>query len=430
MPDPTVPLVAAAAAADAAAAAALAEEGTIGGGNHGSSAEAPPPTTKKPSLDPLEGLRGVGSLCIVLYHFLSGFTPMAADVAQYPVYAPELTSVVTLFFVISGFTLACVYDSPPPAWPFLKKRVARLVPVYYLSLLPALPSFYIYTQTPALTAATTLLMAQSLVVPNEGWNLPLWQVSAFAFTYPFFPPVLRRLKTWSTRALRTSLVVLMVVNVVVVVIAMQILPLAGLNVGVLHRWAPFRLPQFIAGVAAGLLAQRGDITGASWKGDAITAALTLSSLVICPVIVHLSPMLGRVAPMWDFLNTVLEYVLTPVHCLWLIALTSGDCKALTRRIMASRPLKLLGEISYSIYCLHAPILYLAAWAVKGQGVTREALPLVLEPNTGIMGYFFFPPWAIVPIVVAVILPVAYAINVAFERPSRSWLNRVLSSSGK
>lgn len=85
----------------------------------------------KPSLAVLDGLRGVGAICIVLYHFFSGFTPTAAQVDKYPIYAPEFTSVVTLFFVISGFTLTCVYNTngpPPAALAFFRKRVALMAP--------------------------------------------------------------------------------------------------------------------------------------------------------------------------------------------------------------------------------------------------------------------------------------------------------------
>ena len=379
----------------------------------------------KPSLDAIDGLRGVGSLCILLYHFLSGFTPETSNVAAYPVYAPELTSVVTLFFVISGFTLTVVYNTgaePPPALSFLKKRVARLAPVYYFSLLPALPSFYVYTSTPALTAATTLLMAQSLVVPNEGWNMPLWQVSAFAFSYPFFPCVLGWLRTWSTQALARSLWALTVLNVIVVLVAMQLLPLLQLNVGILHRWVPLRLPQFFAGIAAGLVAQRGGVlSGVSVKADAIALALATSALVMCPIAVRLSPMFTSLGfPTWDFYDTLAEYIVTPVHCVWLIALSSPDCSALSRRFLASPPLKFLGDISYCIYCIHAPILYLSAWAVRGRGVSYAALPLVLEPNTGISGSFCFPPWAILPLLV-VIVGCASAAHFAVEKPSRKAL---------
>lgn len=167
-----------------------------------------------PVLAPLDGLRGVGAICIVLYHFFSGFTPTAAEVAHYPVYAPEFTSVVTLFFVISGFTLTCVYNkgggdaAPVGAVAFMQKRVARMAPVYYASLLPALPSFYVYvtgTTERAVVGVLTLLWAQAIIVRSSGWNMPLWQASAFAFTYLFFPPALARLRTWSSAALRRAI---------------------------------------------------------------------------------------------------------------------------------------------------------------------------------------------------------------------------------
>lgn len=122
---------------------------------------------------------------------------------SYPLYAPEFTSVVTLFFVISGFTLTCVYNQPLhekeggaapespshpspyrpiPLRPFLVKRLARLAPVYYFSLLFSLPIFIEYNRhTPehqmVWCIIPTLLGIQSLVVPYVGWNLPVWQVS-------------------------------------------------------------------------------------------------------------------------------------------------------------------------------------------------------------------------------------------------------------
>jgi peptidoglycan/LPS O-acetylase OafA/YrhL len=381
-----------------------------------------------PRLDALDGLRGVGALCIVLYHFFSGFTPTADRVlaSGYPVYAPEFTSVVTVFFVVSGFTLTCVNsERPPPVRAFLSKRIARLAPVYYASLLPALPSFYVYTTAvaqQAFVASTTLLWLQSLIVPNEGWNTPLWQASAFAFTYPFFLPALARMKTWTTRTLRTSLIVFMVVNVIVVASTAMLLPRMHVNVGVLHRWAPFRLPQFFSGIAAGLLAQRGDITHPTVKADVITAALATSALVLCPLAVHYHPMLPAIGiDTWDAYDTWAEYLWTPVHALWLMALTSPACGGFTKRVFASAPFRFLGEISYSLYCFHAPVLFLAAWAVAGKGVNAAALPLVQDPATGIIGYFFFPPWAILPLLVVIII-VAIAVYYSIERPSRQLLN--------
>lgn len=83
-------------------------------------------------------------------------------------------------------------------------------------------------------------------------------------------------------------------------------------------------------------------------------------------------------------------------------------------------MRFLGEISYSIYCFHAPVIFLSAWAVVDRGVNYAALPLVKAPN-GTMGYFVFPPWAIIPLL-AVIILVATAVHYCIERPSRELLN--------
>ena len=178
----------------------------------------------------------------------------------------------------------------PPFSPRLS--IPPTAAVYYASLLPALPSFYVYVTTTlqgAVVSVLTLLWAQSIVVPNLNWNTPLWQASAFAFTYPFFPPALACLRTWSTTSLRRALVWLMLLNVAVVFGGFLVIARIGINIGVLHRWAPFRLPQFIAGICTGLLAQRGDIAHASVKADIVTAVLALSALVACPLLVRFHP---------------------------------------------------------------------------------------------------------------------------------------------
>jgi peptidoglycan/LPS O-acetylase OafA/YrhL len=61
----------------------------------------------------------------------------------------QFLSAVTLFFVISGFTLTVVYgdagalSSRDARRSFLWKRFARLGPIYYLSLLVALPQLLV-----------------------------------------------------------------------------------------------------------------------------------------------------------------------------------------------------------------------------------------------------------------------------------------------
>jgi len=393
----------------------------------------------KPDLESLDGLRGIGALCIVVYHFFGLLAPRN-DLVRYPVYAPEFMSVVTLFFLISGFTLANVYNKQGattsdaaqkprslPLMPFLIKRTARLLPVYYVSLLVALPTVTLYEtnkQQLAACYATTLLLAQSLVIPTVGWNLPLWQVSTFALLYATFPVSLTHLRCWTTRGLWRLIPALTVSTIVAVIIAMQILPRLGLPIAYLHRWAPFRVPQFVIGIATGLLAQRADatLTNPTRLVEACSAVLFFNCFVLCPLAVHYQVAFGGIGT-WDAYATTAEYVLVPVYAYWVLGLTTANCGGYTRHILTSASAKFLGEISYSLYCIHAPILYYSAWVVSG-GVTpyRTAQNATLQA-----ALFIIPAWGVIPILV-ICTVVAAAVHYLVERPSRDFINKLAGLS--
>ena len=77
----------------------------------------------------LNGLRGIAAIFVVIYHFPKDFKwhPQHAYLA------------VDLFFVISGFILSHVYGEALrtglPTGKFMKRRVVRLAPLYWLGLL-------------------------------------------------------------------------------------------------------------------------------------------------------------------------------------------------------------------------------------------------------------------------------------------------------
>lgn len=83
-------------------------------------------------------------------------------------------------------------------------------------------------------------------------------MSAFIFLYPFFPAALAYFRSWSTRGLRRLLPWTGVINTLLVLVGLAVCMATGLSMAVLHRWAPFRLPQFLLGIITGLLAQRPD----------------------------------------------------------------------------------------------------------------------------------------------------------------------------
>jgi hypothetical protein len=64
-----------------------------------------------PRLDALDGIRGLCSLWVVVGHLIEFWISNDGQ-GDFPVLALEYMSGVTLFFLISGFTLVVVYDRP------------------------------------------------------------------------------------------------------------------------------------------------------------------------------------------------------------------------------------------------------------------------------------------------------------------------------
>lgn len=388
-------------------------------------------------MTPINGLRGIGSLCIACYHYFILMAPTRSHLDDFPVFAPEFMSVVTLFFVISGFTLTSVYykddDSEKvPLKPFLVKRMSRLAPVYYFGLLIGLWPFIIYSPpfgSPAQIYACipiTLLWLQSLLVQTVGWDLPLWQASAFAFLYPCFPSALHYLKYWTTQGLSRLLGQLMVFNVVFVLCGVFVFSMAGISVGGIHREVLFRYPQFIMGIAAGLIAKRcSRITGVTWKAEACTSVLALSSLVICPILVATSPTaIG--GDTWDYYSVIAEFLVSPIHALWIIYLSHNDCRGVTRWFLQQPIVQWLGDISFSVYCIHAPLLWWAAWTIQGNGIGPDSLPYVTTPGTaGYTGLFVWSGYSFFPLLAVQVLFGA-ATHYLIENPMRDLLNHWLS----
>ena len=412
---------------------------------------------QQPDLRALDGLRGVAAVVVVVGHILTYFVPRAADWtrldtpsppppatgappgpaappafgggARYPAVGLEYLSPVTRFFVISGFTRVHVYEKPPRAgeppplstpaqrWQFYRKRVARLAPVYYAGLLLGVVPFVVtFLWAPGLLAIgfpVSLLGLQSLVLYNcQNWDGPLWTVSAFVFCYLLFPRLLQRMRKLSNSGLHVAAFGCAVLSAA---IGIGFTAGAGLNLGtIVHFFAPFRFPQFALGMAHGLLAQRVTLQHATLYAEAL-------SLLMAANIAACAGMTARMAPdvaytSWMIYCQLAEFLLPWFHSAWLWALTAAGGGGPTRALLSSRPLRALGDISYSLYCVHFPVLQWAVYAVA-HGVSFDAGPIKAIPR-GPMGFFAFPTYAIVPLL-AVAAAVAALVHQVLERPART-----------
>ncbi|KAJ3047218.1 hypothetical protein HK097_000116, partial [Rhizophlyctis rosea] len=326
--------------------------------------DSPPPPLKL-TLKPLNGIRGFAALFIVIGHIITFWVPTFAEIAagarRYAVDL-DILSAVSLFFVISGFTMVVVYDkergdrvAPLGEWKerkeFFVKRVARIAPVYYLALVVGLGQLIVYgTALDFYTIPVTLLMLQSLTYYGNGWSGPLWTVSAFVLQYLLFVFILQRMRTHQNRTHLYIIGICFILSVLIIVLWIQFL--GGWGIMFVHYFGIFRLPQFVIGMSFAFVGRR----------------VRLSRPVLWAEIVTVLLILNQVASAFNafpWYNFYMEFALPPVHGFWLMCLSQAAGKGPTSWALNTRIARFLGEISYSLYCLHWPVLNWVCWAFAG-----------------------------------------------------------------
>ncbi len=351
-------------------------------------------------LDFLDSVRACAALYVVLHHIWVTTYPDAAHPG--PGYLQWLAFgylAVSVFIVVSGFSLSIGparhgWRLRGGALTFFYRRAWRILPTYWAALI--LSSLVYGLVTPAQTGANVsakgtvvhALLLQDLVdspKPNGAfWSIAIeWQI------YFVFPLVLVLFRRWGA-------VVLLAV-VVPAVVAADALARTG---GVFAHLANLS-PEFLALFTFGVVASRVlavtpsaatrrvfvGVGGVGWGAFLLLAALVGATWVETHY----------------FWVTLLVGAATAA---WLASLVEGRPRMLSS-LLATRPLGSTGRFSYSLYCVHLPLLWLTwRFVVTPIGASTEA-----------------SFWMLLALGLPVALVGAYAFSRVFERPfltRRSW----------
>jgi len=299
------------------------------------------PVPTPPDLRALTTLRFLAALWVVLYtawpYLDVGFVPVAVTRGYLGVEA---------FFILSGFILSHVYleavgEKRFRYGGFLWARIARVYPLHLVTLfgmialgmaatVAGLSIDGSLTDWRALPAHLTMTHAWGLA-PGSAFNHPSWSISAEWFAYLSFPAF--ALVAWRLRnrpVLATALATAFALGLYA---AFQ--PLAGYALTeATFRWGALRIvPCFALGCALYLIHRRGGIPYA-----APVALLSGAAVLI-------SASLG----LWDAITVLAAGGLI---------LGLGSLDNARAGVFGSRVGVYLGEISYSIYMVFAPVLLL------------------------------------------------------------------------
>ena len=338
----------------------------------------------KPHYQLLDGLRGVAAILVVFYHIFEGFafaelTNGAGDGLITTLNHGHIA--VDFFFILSGFVISYAYDdrwAKMSTWQFFKRRLVRLHPMLVMGALIGVLAFAFvgFEKWDGTTAPTGWVMLAMLLtmfmipavpgVPYEvrgngemfPLNGPAWSLFFEYIGNVLYALVIRRLST-------------------------KILTILAVVLGCLHAW-------FFVGNVSGY-----DMVGVGWTIDDVnfwgglvrmlfpfTVGMLLArtfkphkvkgAFWICSVILvalfamPYIPSDGKVS-----LNSLYEVVCIAVifpAVVWLGA--CGMCGN-----VAAKASSLLGDISYPLYIVHYPVMYIFyAWLIEKKYYTLQSCP--------------------------------------------------------
>ena len=338
----------------------------------------------KPHYDLLDGLRGVAALMVIFYHVFEAFATSPIDQRFNHGYLA-----VDFFFILSGFVIGYAYDD---RWKtmttkdFIKRRLIRLHPMVVLGAVLGVIAFCIQgcekwdgTQVSISMVMLALLINLFLIpaVPGSGpeirgngemypLNGPSWSLFFEYIGNIMYALFIRRM---STKAL-TALVVLAGIGLA----SFAIFNFSGAgHLGVGWTMEEYNLIggflRVLFSFSIGLLMSR------VFKPIPVKGAFWICSLAI--VVLLSMPYVGNGEPLW--MNGIYDSVCAILIFPMLVYLgASGK----TTDKHSARICKFLGDISYPLYMVHYPLIYLYFGWVKKENLTfaeawPEALALVI-----------------------------------------------------
>jgi exopolysaccharide production protein ExoZ len=315
----------------------------------------------------MEGLRGLAVSLVFLVHYASLVEPWITQSTQLLALSHALHSIgntgVDLFFVLSGYLIyGTLIAREKPFGSFMARRIERIYPTFlvvfvlYLALSAVFPR---ESKLPDGAGPTAWYLLQNLLLlpgifPIEPLITVAWSLSYEVFYYLAIPLIIG-VASLRRRTARVRVRFFIAVALVMVL-------------GFLAWGGPVRLLMFVAGIFLFEALQAG-------FGKAGAGALGLLALI--------SGLLLMLVPFPFAGGLVLRVSLLAITFFVVCFVCLGNPGAGFSRAMTWRPLRWLGNMSYSYYLLHGLALKAAflalsiVWPAQGHSSTLFWLGLVL-----------------------------------------------------
>ncbi len=375
----------------------------------------------KPRYEILDGLRGVAAIIVLIFHLFETYSNgLPTQIINHGYLA------VDFFFVLSGFVVGYAYDDrwdKMSTWNFFKRRLVRLHPLLVFGTLLGAALFFISDGTPFPNVSSTslgmfllVLLMGCLMLPTplsmdiRGWQdvSPL-NGSAWSLMWEYVANIVYAL--FLRKCSRTMIAILTVLAACLTADVALNLDITGLlstrsssAYSVVGGWAlsPTQLYigatrllyPFLAGLLLSRIGRYIKLNGGFWW-----SSMLIALVLICPYIG------GAELNIYDGIyQLICILIVFPI----IVAIGAGsEVHGQTSESVC----KLLGEISYPLYIVHLPIVYVfMSWA------SRHADAPMWHHVAAATGTFFIS------------IAVAYASLRLYDEPIRKWLKERIFST--
>lgn len=370
----------------------------------------------KPHYELLDGLRGVAALLVVIYHIFEGLAFAEATNGAGPGLITTLNHghiAVDFFFILSGFVISYAYDdrwTKMSVGGFFKRRLIRLHPMLVMGAIIGTVTFFIGgfqkwdgTVTPTSWVMIAMLLTMFMIpavpgVPYEvrgnGEMFPLngpgWSLFFEYIGNILYALFIRRLSTKWLTGLAVALGVAHAWFFVGNVSEYDSVGV-GWTIDSINFWGGLvrMLFPFTVGMLLARKFKPRKIKGAFWICSAMLVALFAVPYIASS---------GK--PSINSLYEVACIAFVFPFIVWMGACGSGS----NTDKQTSRINKLLGDISYPLYIVHYPIMYLFyAWLIEHKY------------------YSLGDCWGVAALVIVASIALPYGVLKLYDEPLRRWL---------
>ena len=365
----------------------------------------------KPHYELLDGLRGVAALVVILYHIFEGYA-FASNGTIDPLNHGYLA--VDFFFILSGFVIGYAYDD---RWGkgltmknFFKRRLIRLHPMVIMGAVLGAVTFYLQgcVQWDGTHIAISMVMLSLLctmffipAMPGVGYevrgngemfplNGPCWSL--------FFEYIGNILYALFIRRLSNKALAVLVAVLGVALALFAVLDISGYgNIGV--GWTLDGV-NFAGGTLRMLFPfSMGMLLSRNFKPVKLRGAFWICTIIM--IALFAVPYLEDAKPFC--VNGAYEVFCVIVAFPILVWLGASGTTTDKKSTMIC---KFLGDISYPVYVVHYPIMYLFyAWLIKNQLYTLGET------------------WQVALCVYVLSIVLAYLCLKLYDEPVRKWLTK-------